>query len=386
MPTTMLMTNYHNSLYYAAAVSFIAFHHHAGSFSHAFATSSVRTTITSSFYSTGSFCGRRYNINNDGPSSSMTAVFLNRFHDDSDFNDDEYDDDYHDDYLFDLDSAREQLEALVGAADVASPAEHELSSLQQQRSSASTMSNIRLVKEQVSSSVLSGGASIASSPSMVDVNEPPALSVDLPHRPPFTSIERERRLSEIKLLKNLLDADKNDDAVTDLWSLWFSERGSKAESMLQEADELMSSGNVRSQLTAEKLLRSLIEDYGVYFSEPLNRLATLYYQQGRLEEALALNKIVLTVKPWHFGALSHIVMVYEAMGDSMNARAWARFRLPAFSRVGSNKRRENWVERAVMDASRLYEQGEMSNAMTFGEPDSCWMEMQNNNDDNDAWQ
>ena len=233
-------------------------------------------------------------------------------------------------------------------------------------------------------SSLSGGASIASSPAMFDVIEPPELSVDLPRRPPLTSIERERRLAEIELLKNLRNDD--DEAISDLWSLWFAERGPRAEAILKEADELMG-GHVREQLEAERLLRSLIEEYGVYFAEPMNRLATLYYTQGRLEEALALNKIVLAVKPWHLGALSHIVMVYEAIGDSMSARSWARFRLPNISRMGSsnnNKRRENWIEKAVTDATRLYEQGEITNAMTFGESDKRFYQSKNTEDD--AWQ
>jgi tetratricopeptide (TPR) repeat protein len=220
---------------------------------------------------------------------------------------------------------------------------------------------------------------------MFDVVEPPELSVELPRRPPLTSIERERRLAEIELLQNLRDDD--DGAISDLWSLWFAERGPRAESILREADELMG-GHVREQLEAERLLRALIEEYGVYFAEPLNRLATLYFTQGRLEEALALNKIVLAVKPWHVGSLSQIVMVYEAMGDSMRARSWARFRLPTISHMGSsssnNKRRERWTEKAVTDATRLYEQGEVTNSMTFGESDNRFYQKKNTEDD--PWQ
>jgi tetratricopeptide (TPR) repeat protein len=350
---------------------------HEFQLSHAFAGSSsqhrTRTTVTSSFQHEGTYSPQ--------VASKVTAIFASQGYwmEDDNGDDDDEDDLYDFDSLFDLDLAREQLESLVGAGGI----EEEISKLSQQLQSQqprNALNNIRLLKEDHQEKfVVTGGASIASSPSMMDVVEPPPLSVDLPHRPPLTSIERERRLAEIRILENLRD---NDDAIADLWALWFAERGAQAEAILKEADELMS-GRVRQQLEAERLLRSLIEEYGVYFVEPVNRLATLYFQQGRMEESLALNKIVLAVKPWHVGALSHIVMVYEALGDSMSARSWARFRLPS----GSINRRAKWSERAINDAIRMLEQGEVSNSMSFGESDSSWVKKQPQfKQEDNAWQ
>jgi hypothetical protein len=380
--------------YLIGAVSFISSLHRGNKFSHAFAASSTRATVTSSFY-----FGERNDINRATQpwSSQMTSIFTSRNSLFSSSRDGEREDDDDDEYgdcdnlymNFDFDAAREELEALVGAGAGDSTSSSEDDELQQLASSRqqpqSSLSNIRLLKEDrhdTSKSSLCGGASIASSPSMFDVTERPELSVELPRRPPLTSIERERRLVEIELLNNLREGDE--EAISDLWSLWFAERGPQAESILREADELMG-GHVREQLEAERLLRSLIEEYGVYFSEPVNRLATLYFSQGRMEEALALNKIVLAVKPWHFGSLSQIVMVYEALGDSMSARSWARFRLPNISRMGvSNRRREQWIEKAVSDASRLYQHGEVTNAITFGESDRLFYNEKITEDD--AWQ
>ncbi|EEC50652.1 predicted protein, partial [Phaeodactylum tricornutum CCAP 1055/1] len=93
-----------------------------------------------------------------------------------------------------------------------------------------------------------------------------------------------------------------DDSVSNLWTLWYQERGVKAAAQLGEAEVL--TGNPRGWIKAEAILRELISEYGVYWTEPVNRLATLYYIQGRLEEAEVLCKIVLQLKPWHFGALS----------------------------------------------------------------------------------
>jgi hypothetical protein len=382
--------------YRIGAVMFISFLHE-DHFIHAFAASSIRTTVTTSYTATIEDVLKRTTTTTTTTTTTpspfhhvVTSIYSSR----NSFYDDEEEEEEHDVgrfMNFDFDSAREQLETLVGAGGVGGDDDDEYQQQQQQlQQRRPTLSNIRLMKEDhdtTISSSLSGGASIASSPAMFDVIEPPELSVELPRRPPLTSIERERRLAEIQLLQNLRD-DDDDGAISDLWSLWFAERGPRAESILREADELMG-GHISEQLEAERLLRALIEEYGVYFVEPLNRLATLYFTQGRLEEALALNKIVLAVKPWHVGSLSQIVMVYEAMGDSMSARSWARFRLPTISHMGSsssnnNKRRERWIEKAVTDATRLYEQGEVTNSMAFGESDNRFYQKKNTEDD--PWQ
>ena len=171
--------------------------------------------------------------------------------------------------------------------------------------------------------------------------------------------------------------------------MWFAERGPQAASLLHEADALMNEGP-EGFGTAEKILRALIEDYGVYFSEPLNRLATLYHLQGRMDEALTLNKMVLAVKPWHFGALSHIVMVYAALGDNQSARQWAAFRLPTFDPEKPNKRRIRWVERAVAEAKMLLDAREDTITRAFGSSDQDWVLTQKAHssleNDNDSWQ
>ena len=44
---------------------------------------------------------------------------------------------------------------------------------------------------------------------------------------------------------------------------------------------------------AEQVLRDLIEENGIHWVEPVNRLATLLYMQGRLEESKHLCEVVL---------------------------------------------------------------------------------------------
>jgi hypothetical protein len=273
--------------------------------------------------------------------------------------------DEHGDF-FDVESARRQLESLVtGGGDARDlpqkpDQEHQQSALRPEFASI---------------------VSPKSSETLSALPATPTLEITLPARPPLTTIERERRLAEIKLLAQL---NEGDESLSDIWNLWFAERGSQAADLLYEADELINQGHDGWE-EAELILRALIEDFGVYFSEPLNRLATLYYLQGRYEEALRFNKLVLAVKPWHFGALSHIVMVYAALGDNERAREWAAFRLPTVSPAGSNRRWTRWVERAVVDSTVLLHQGEEKLAKLFGEPDKNWIETQVENDA-DAWQ
>lgn len=220
----------------------------------------------------------------------------------------------------------------------------------------------------------------------------------LPPPPPLSSIERDRRLAEIQLLKGL---EEGDEATADLWTLWYSERGSTAQTLLKESQQLM--GNAKSFKVCEQKLTDLIEDYGIYFVEPVNRLATLYYIQGRFEDSYKLCQVVLQVKPWHFGALSGIVQVCIGMGDRNAARAWAERRLPniaagtsfpPFAEDGPvNPRRTEWVEKAVSTAKEMLKASEKNTQQTFfGKPEDYYSRKANNNQVldkdgfGDAWQ
>ena len=202
----------------------------------------------------------------------------------------------------------------------------------------------------------------------------------LPEAPPLTAIAKERRLAEIQLLAGLVD---DDESLDELWSLWFSERGPQAAKELRNIEELTAQGP-RGWEEAEERLRNMIDEHGVYFAEPVNRLGTLLFLQGRLEESKALCETVLAVKPWHFGALSGIVMVCAGLGDPSAARQWAARRLPPIQPTGSNKRRAEWVQRAVNDATKSLFDAERRVTKAFGKPDD--RHIQDISFDDDAWQ
>jgi len=167
--------------------------------------------------------------------------------------------------------------------------------------------------------------------------------------PPLTTIMRERLLKEIEILSALEDSE---EAVDELWTLWFTERGPTAAALLFKAEELVAEGE--SQWTAaETLLWSIIFEYGVHWAEPINRLATLKFLQGKLGESKELCEIVLKLKPWHFGALSGAVMVCAGLQDVNSARMWADRRLPPLvPKNTSSGRRKTWIENACRDARK----------------------------------
>jgi hypothetical protein len=300
-----------------AVVSLIT-HHHA-SLADAFAVFSVYSSATSS-----------------PVRASMTALFSHSsglFDEEGDF--------------FDVESARRELENLIVAGgnsfDKARPEEP---------SPRPMLSTLSFSESDISA-----------------LRATPNLDVNLPVRPPLTTIERERRSAEIAILAHLSNGD---DVLSDIWNLWFSERGPRAEALLRTADDLIDN-DPEGWDEAEQILRALIEVHGVYFTEPLNCLATLYLLQGKLNEALTLNQMVLAVKPWHPSALSHIVMVYAGLGENRLARKWAEFRLPKSTMI---RRRTRWVEKAVVDATILLHQSEKRLASSFGEPDKVWIQKQ----------
>ena len=221
-------------------------------------------------------------------------------------------------------------------------------------------------------------------------------NITLPPPPPLSSIERDRRLAEITVLKGL---NEQDDA-SELWTLWYSERGATAKSQLEKADSLM--GNPESWKECEKGLKALIDEYGVYFVEPLNRLATLYFLQNEFDKSYNLCLLILKIKPWHFGALSGIVQVCIGRGDRNGARFWAEQRLPnavsgksfpPFSEDGPmNPRRQEWVEEQVNLAEKMLKKAERETKISFGEKDTYHQDIRENkssltdDEDESAWQ
>ena len=214
-----------------------------------------------------------------------------------------------------------------------------------------------------------------------------------PTPPPLSSIDRDRRLVEIQLLGYLTEGD---DVVSELWSHWYSERGSTAKARLEEIGGMFT--DPKNWDKCEKDLIELVDEYGIYFTEPINLLATLYFLQGKLELSYKLCEIVLTFKPYHIGALSGIVQVTLGLNDLTESRKWARKRLPKSSldpvlgeggalddrrepvQQLNNPERIKWVEKAVTAAkAQLAKAEQRTKENFFGKPDAHYDIMDDRN-------
>lgn len=259
------------------------------------------------------------------------------------------DDAFMDDDAFDVEAMRKRLESMVSSSGEVSPC----------RESKATKGSLLPTPSQ----------SFTSPPLkqvFLDVESTGGIGdVVIPSPPPMTAIARERKRAEIELLRAV---EHGDESLSDLWDLWFNERGSNAAAKLHEADELTGYGPAGWE-RAESILIELIEEYGIHWSEPTNRLATLYYIKGNLKASEAACKAVLAVKPWHFGALSGLVMVYAGLNDAENARFWAARRLPTYAPVGPNRRREQWALNAVEHASEQLRKADEHLHESFGNID-----------------
>ena len=190
----------------------------------------------------------------------------------------------------------------------------------------------------------------------------------------LTSIERKRRLLEIDLLQNLIH-DYDDETADQLWSLWYTERDSheNATTLLYTATTY--TNDPTTWKIAEQMLRQLILQHGIYWVEPMNRLATLYYLQGKYQSSMDLCRVILHIKPWHFGALSGMVGLYIQMNDMTQAKKWSEKRLPSYvpefidGKRNSNQRRVEWVNNAVAQAKLALYNAEQILKLSFGDND-----------------
>jgi hypothetical protein len=180
---------------------------------------------------------------------------------------------------------------------------------------------------------------------------------------------------ELKLLKKL---EESDDVVDHLVELWTAERADAAND-LQE----MEHGNCSPGLVREEAkLRSIIQQYGSEWVEPMSRLAVLLFTKGLLVEAMVLVRNVLLVKPWHFEAGQLFVVMLLRKGDFVGAIQAARvYTLPDLNENTQNRRRARWVNEKVAQAQEILRQAvedkstasqtDVTSECPFDEP-CCW--------------
>lgn len=204
----------------------------------------------------------------------------------------------------------------------------------------------------------------------------------------LTTARRQRLKREIELVKRLdpehpanskkySDLQNQELAVSELWSLWYGERGSKNERRLRAIEDTLVDPSLWNQAESDYL--SLIREHCSVGSseesmdlsnwvEPANRLATLYFLMGRLGESKKWCERVLSAKSWHIGALSGVVMVCLKMGDKEGALKYSLMGLPNLS-TQMKSARSAWVKKNVQLAEINLLRLEDLNRKAFGAPD-----------------
>jgi tetratricopeptide (TPR) repeat protein len=119
------------------------------------------------------------------------------------------------------------------------------------------------------------------------------------------------------LLNDLKNEDEavRDRATSDLWRIWFSQKGVYGLGLLERAQALLEAGQVNE---AEAKLSETINDLPD-FAEAWNRRAVLYYTQKQYEKAILDCQRAIELNPSHFGALHGLGLCYARCGKYREA-------------------------------------------------------------------
>lgn len=162
--------------------------------------------------------------------------------------------------------------------------------------------------------------------------------------------------------------------IREFWSIWYGECGASNAKVLRAFEEELVGGGPESWPEAEREYLRLIDEHcdggGVQknredldlslWIEPANRLATLYYMMGRLDDSKLWCERILDAKPWHIGALSGIILVCMQLNDKDGVMEWSSKGMPRLSEKTLSARKD-WVERNIeLAEKKLYDLEKLS--------------------------
>ncbi len=94
-----------------------------------------------------------------------------------------------------------------------------------------------------------------------------------------------------------------------IWQIWIESEDAASSQLMRRGMAAMASGDPDSALDAFDELVTLAPD----FAEAWNKRATVYYLMGRLDESVTDIQQTLELEPRHFGALSGLALIYDAV-------------------------------------------------------------------------
>lgn len=117
---------------------------------------------------------------------------------------------------------------------------------------------------------------------------------------------------EEKYLRDLADSDPKirNKATHALWSRWYKQAGNHAESLLLQGVKLMEEKLLDK---AEEVFLNLTVDFP-NFSEGHNKLATVFFLNGKYKDSIKECQSSLSLNPNHFGAWNGLGMCLYNLG------------------------------------------------------------------------
>ena len=120
-----------------------------------------------------------------------------------------------------------------------------------------------------------------------------------------------------KLLLDLKSSDLNirERATSQLWRIWFWQKGKIPLEQIEESERLLAEGDV---VSATSILDDLV-DAVPDFAEAWNRRAVLRFVTQDYDRAIADCEKAIELNPVHFGALHGLGLCHAALGDYLAA-------------------------------------------------------------------
>lgn len=120
-----------------------------------------------------------------------------------------------------------------------------------------------------------------------------------------------------KLLLDLKSSDPNirERATSQLWRIWFWQKGKIPLEQIEQSEKLLAQGDV---VSATSILDDLV-DAVPDFAEAWNRRAVLRFVTQDYDRAIADCEKAIELNPVHFGALHGLGLCHAALGDYLAA-------------------------------------------------------------------
>ncbi len=116
-----------------------------------------------------------------------------------------------------------------------------------------------------------------------------------------------------KLLSDLKSTDLNirERATSQLWRIWFWQKGKIALEQIEESEKSIAEGDVAAATSILNDLVAALPD----FAEAWNRRAVLKFMTQDYDRAIADCEMVIKLNPVHFGALHGLGLCHAALGN-----------------------------------------------------------------------